>query len=148
MVAGLAALVAAWFRQRNAEREELALQGTGTASWPPLDPTPAAASDGTDDAPPSAATPTTAQEPAATSSTAAETPIAEPSDGAAAEAPRGEWIDPDPDGGCPLSHPVKAKLRSGIYHVPEGLAYERTNADRCYASPEAAENDGYRASKM
>ena len=77
-----------------------------------------------------------------------EAAIAEPSDGAAAEAPRGEWVEPEPTGDCPVSHPVKAKLRSGIYHVPEGLAYERTNADRCYASPDAAENDGYRASKM
>ena len=74
--------------------------------------------------------------------------IAEPTDGAAAEAQAAGWIEPDPEGDCPISHPVKVKLKSGIYHVPDGLSYERTNADRCYLSPEAAEADGYRASKM
>jgi hypothetical protein len=56
------------------------------------------------------------------------------------------WVDAD-DGACPTSHPVKAKLSSGIYHVPGGLNYERTKADRCYATPDAAEVDGLRASK-
>lgn len=74
--------------------------------------------------------------------------VAEPSDGTAADAPRGDWIEPDPQGDCPLSHPVKAKLRSGIYHVPDGVSYQRTNADRCYADPAAAESDGYRAAKQ
>lgn len=75
------------------------------------------------------------------------TPIDEPSDGAAAPAPEGDWIEPDAEGDCPLSHPVKVKLRSGIYHVPGGASYERTNADRCYTNPGDAEADGYRASK-
>lgn len=73
--------------------------------------------------------------------------VNEPSDGAAAPAPEGDWVDPEPDGGCPISHPVKVKLRSGIYHVPGGLVYDRTNADRCYVDPDAAEGDGYRASR-
>ena len=73
--------------------------------------------------------------------------VHEPSDGAAAPAPEGDWVEPDAEGGCPLSHPVKVKLRSGIYHVPGGLVYDRTNADRCYVDPDAAEGDGYRASK-
>jgi hypothetical protein len=42
---------------------------------------------------------------------------------------------------------VKAKLASGIFHVPGGANYDRTNADRCYASPEAAESDGLRPAK-
>jgi hypothetical protein len=56
------------------------------------------------------------------------------------------WVDPV-DGACPVSHPVKAKLGSGIYHVPGGVSYDRTVPDRCYASAGAAESDGLRASK-
>jgi len=78
---------------------------------------------------------------------------AEPATAAAPEvvAPEGAtdgpaWIDPV-DGACPASHPVKAKLASGIYHLPGMQMYERTRADRCYADPAAAEADGLRASK-
>jgi hypothetical protein len=68
---------------------------------------------------------------------------------APAEAPAAapDWIDAV-DGACPASHPVKAKLTSGIFHVSGGANYDRTNADRCYATPEAAEADGLRASKV
>ena len=57
------------------------------------------------------------------------------------------FVDPGDDGACPLTHPVKAKLASGIYHVPGGGNYERTKPDRCYASAEAAEADGLRPAK-
>ena len=50
------------------------------------------------------------------------------------------------DGGCPVSHPVKAKLSSGIFHVPGGQNYERTKPDRCYLDAAAAEADGLRKS--
>lgn len=50
-------------------------------------------------------------------------------------------------GACPASHPVKAKLASGIFHVPGGQSYERTAPDRCYLDAAAAERDGLRASK-
>lgn len=56
------------------------------------------------------------------------------------------WAAPS-NGTCPPGFPVKAKLRSGIFHVPGGLAYERTNPDRCYPDPTAAEADGLRAAK-
>jgi hypothetical protein len=56
------------------------------------------------------------------------------------------WI-PAEGGTCPLSHPVKANGSSKIFHVPGGLSYERTRADRCYRSPADAEADGYRAAK-
>jgi hypothetical protein len=46
-----------------------------------------------------------------------------------------------------LSHPVKAKLSSGIYHLPGGQNYERTKPDRCYVDAAAAEADGLRAAK-
>jgi hypothetical protein len=57
------------------------------------------------------------------------------------------WMPPLPDGAAPPGYPVKAKRSSGIYHVPGGLAYERTFPDRCYPYPAAAEADGYRAAK-
>ena len=57
------------------------------------------------------------------------------------------WIDAADNGACPAHHPVKAKLASGIFHLPGGANYGRTIADRCYRSPEAAEADGLRASK-
>ena len=47
----------------------------------------------------------------------------------------------------PDSHPVKVKVKSGIFHVPGGRFYERTSADRWYPNAEAAEADGYRPSK-
>jgi hypothetical protein len=56
------------------------------------------------------------------------------------------WIEPV-DGGCPTSHPVKGKLTSKIFHVPGGLNYPRTRADRCYLDPAAAEADGLRPAK-
>jgi hypothetical protein len=57
------------------------------------------------------------------------------------------FVDPGVDGACPLTHPVKAKLASGIYHVPGGGNYERTKPDRCYSTTEAAEADGLRPAK-
>ena len=57
------------------------------------------------------------------------------------------WVEPAESGACPAHHPVKAKLASGIFHVVGGANYERTQADRCYLSPEAAEADGLRPSK-
>ncbi|MEX1006299.1 MAG: hypothetical protein WD271_00460 [Acidimicrobiia bacterium] len=60
--------------------------------------------------------------------------------------PDTSWVEAD-GGTCPASHPVKAKLASGIFHVPGGANYDRTNADRCYISPEAAEIDGLRPAK-
>jgi hypothetical protein len=57
------------------------------------------------------------------------------------------WVEPAESGACPAHHPVKAKLASGIFHVPGGANYARTVADRCYLSPEAAEADGLRQSK-
>jgi hypothetical protein len=56
------------------------------------------------------------------------------------------WVEPT-DGGCPASHPVKAKLSSKIFHLPGMLNYERTAPDRCYIDASAAEADGLRAAK-
>jgi hypothetical protein len=51
------------------------------------------------------------------------------------------------DGVCPATHPVKAKERSRIFHVPGGLSYARTVPDRCYADAATATADGFRAAK-
>jgi hypothetical protein len=56
-------------------------------------------------------------------------------------------VDPDPAGGCPITHPIKGKLSTGIYHRPGAFAYDRTRADRCYRDDDAAEADGLRAAK-
>ena len=56
------------------------------------------------------------------------------------------WLEPV-DGDCPSTHPVKAKLSSGIYHLPGMVAYGRTHPDRCYRDAAAAEADGLRPAK-
>jgi hypothetical protein len=56
------------------------------------------------------------------------------------------WVEPV-DGSCPLTHPVKAKLSSGIFHEPGGGNYDRIRAERCYVDPDAAIADGLRAPK-
>lgn len=59
----------------------------------------------------------------------------------------GGWVAAGDDGTCPISHPVKANDNSGIFHVPGGRFYDRTNPERCYATPDAATADGYRQAK-
>ncbi len=54
------------------------------------------------------------------------------------------WVLPGADGTCPADHPVKAKILSGIYHLPGGTFYQRTRPDRCYVDAAAAEADGLR----
>jgi len=70
--------------------------------------------------------------------------IDEPPAPVAAEA---AWVAANGDGGCPDGYPVKVKVRSGIFHTPGMLNYDRTAPDRCYASADAAEADGYRPAK-
>lgn len=59
---------------------------------------------------------------------------------------RSPWVEPV-DRACPDGYPVKAKLSSGIYHLPGMLNYERTIPDRCYESAAAAAADGLRPAK-
>jgi hypothetical protein len=58
--------------------------------------------------------------------------------------PGAKWVPPDSQGDVPGGHPVKAKLRSRLYHLPGMVAYARTHPDRCYATPEDAEADGFK----
>ncbi|MDP9453975.1 MAG: hypothetical protein M3P97_11495 [Actinomycetota bacterium] len=57
------------------------------------------------------------------------------------------WVEPDDEGDCADSHPVKAKMGSGVFHLPGMANYGRTKADRCYRDKAAAEADGLRQAK-
>lgn len=56
------------------------------------------------------------------------------------------WVPPV-DEDCPAGYPIKVNERSGIYHVPGGLSYDRTRPTRCYPNEEAAQADGFRRAK-
>lgn len=56
------------------------------------------------------------------------------------------WLEPV-EGACPASHPIKGNADSMIFHVPGGMSYERTDAERCYRTAEDAEADGFRQAK-
>jgi hypothetical protein len=84
--------------------------------------------------------PATAPAPAPEAARAAPTTERAP---AAASGTADSWVEPV-DGACPVSHPVKAKMSSRIFHVEGGLNYARTKPDRCYRDPAAAEADGLR----
>ena len=60
--------------------------------------------------------------------------------------PASAWVEGS-GGEAPAGYPIKLKVSSGIFHVPGGRFYERTNPDRWYATAEAAIADGYRQSK-
>ena len=60
--------------------------------------------------------------------------------------PSRAWVEPHGEN-CPPGYPIKAKVKSGIYHLPGMTAYERTHPDRCYADESAAEADGLRKAK-
>ena len=83
--------------------------------------------------------------PIRTNETESTSTVVDPNDGSPVD-PR-EWLSCDESGNCPESHPIKAKDSSGLYHIPGGNIYERTIPDRCYATLEAAEADGYRQSQ-
>lgn len=61
--------------------------------------------------------------------------------------PREIWLPPGGDSTCPASHPVKAKLASGVFHLPGMMHYDRTKPDRCYPDAASAEADGLRQAK-
>ncbi|MDP9419406.1 MAG: hypothetical protein M3P53_04550 [Actinomycetota bacterium] len=65
---------------------------------------------------------------------------------AAMETASSSWVEPKGTT-CPASHPVKAKLASGVFHLPGMMHYDRTKPDRCYADPASAEADGLRQAK-
>ena len=70
-------------------------------------------------------------------------PVAAVAESALLAAP---WVAPV-DGTCPEGYPVKANSNSRIFHVPGGRFYDRTVAERCYATADDAVIDGYRPAK-
>jgi hypothetical protein len=69
-----------------------------------------------------------------------------PADGAVST-PAPAWKPANADGTMPDGYPIKAKNQSMIFHVPGGRFYDRTRAERCYATEAAAIADGFRRSK-
>ena len=108
------------------------LTGVGLAIYRIVGPGQAPAAD------PSGAWQPTAGRPASAPS---RSPVAERTDAAAAR-----WVVPI-DGECPDGYPIKANDNSRIFHVPGGRFYNRTAAERCYATAEDAVADGYRPAK-
>ncbi|MDX2378945.1 MAG: hypothetical protein QNM02_04215 [Acidimicrobiia bacterium] len=83
----------------------------------------------------------------ATTNAAPIDPLPSPDPTTETERPAPDWLRAEPDGSCPISHPIKANEKSGIFHVPDGRFYDRTKAERCYATAEAALSGGYRQAK-
>jgi hypothetical protein len=69
-----------------------------------------------------------------------------PAEGAVST-PAPAWKPANADGTMPDGYPIKAKNQSMIFHVPGGRFYDRTRAERCYATEAAAIADGFRRSK-
>jgi len=122
MLVGAAVAAAELWRRRSAGPSPTMPSTPTSAPTPP--PTQRAA-----------ATPTPTPEPAPEREATAE-PEASPT----------RWVAPI-DGQCPDGYPVKANDNSGIYHVVGGRFYARTVPERCYATAEDAEADGYRRAK-
>lgn len=113
---------------------------TSTEPWPPLEPSEQLPDVATSEPGPEAV----AQD--AEGEAIADPEVESPSAPAASDgAPA--WAEPGEDGVCPATHPVKAKLSSGVFHLPGMANYERTRADRCYPDAEAASADGLRQAK-
>ena len=128
LLAAAGAAAYAWWRER-ADAPTV----SEPPAWPPLD----------DRGPGAAATAPSAAPPAAPPTE----PLPSPDPTTETERPAPDWLRTDEDGSCPGSHPIKVNEKSGIFHVPGGRFYDRTNADRCYATAEAALADGYRQAK-
>lgn len=115
---GLSAAVAFVYGLARSARRPSPPEPAGVASWPPLVPEPDVE---TRSGPVQFATPSPA-----------------PDDQ--------RWVDAT-DGACPDSHPIKGNADSMIFHVPGGMSYERTQAERCYCTAADAEADGFRQAK-
>jgi hypothetical protein len=89
-----------------------------------------------------------AEEPSTARVAAPEPPAAsrEPFD-TAVLAESGQWIPTDGAHECPAEFPIKGNSNSHIYHLPGGASYNATIPNICFASEEAAEAAGFRATK-
>ena len=140
----------------------------GAPTWPPVETTPPPAPEPAPVVAADAVTPLSAEltevAPAAAPLGTTSAPTADPptevtdpgplpfpteeqeAGGPATPEPAVRWVEPT-DGACPSSHPVKAKLSSGLFHLPGMAAYNRTKADRCYPDAESAAEDGLTRAK-
>jgi len=125
---------AALFRSR---RRAQTAPDTPSTEWPPFEPRSDAAHNGSAN--------TGAAKTGAIGAMAAEAEESHVHRPHAADA-NDDWVVAV-DGKCPDGYPVKVNPVSGIFHVPGGRSYERTVPQRCYATTEAAERDGYRQAK-
>lgn len=127
LLAGVAAGVVAAVRALTSSKDPLPTPAApSTEPWPPLRSEPA---------PSPTPRPTSPSAPAV-----APEPDGVPVGGASS-------AEPTAAGDCPDGFPIKAKLKSKIFHSPGQLNYDRTTPDRCYADTAAAEADGLRAAK-
>lgn len=145
LVIMMVAVAAAAVRALRSQRNPLPAVPAPSPPWPPLRPVtdrgePVLAA--TADAEPA---PAPAPEPEPPAEPAPE-PEPEPEASLDGDVEAG-WMAPQPDGQCPPGYPIKAKVRSGIYHSPGQFNYDRTAPDRCYVDAVAAEADGLRPAK-
>jgi len=141
LLAGAAYAIWRWF---EAHRTESDLRWESQPA--PYPPQPRVESSSPPSSPSSAPAVSAVSASAPATAPTAEPARAVPASERAPAAPSGAgdaWVEPV-EGACPVSHPVKAKMSSGIFHVSGGLNYERTKPDRCYRDPAAAEADGLR----
>ena len=134
LIALVGGAVIAWMRGRSAP------QLGAPPEWPPLEP--ATVGGPTDTGTTDPAPPTTAEPGAA----AAPEPATDGAPVATDDTDAG-WVEAPADGAVPEGFPIKVNTKSGVFHVPGGRFYDRTNAQRFYVAAEAAVADGYRQSK-
>ena len=126
-ISSLSAIIAFAVGLARSARRPSPPEPSGVASWPPLVPEPGVE---TRTGPVQFATP-------------------RPAPDAVYDAPNPAdqtWVEAT-DGACPDSHPIKGNADSMIFHVPGGMSYERTKAERCYCTAEDAEADNFRQAK-
>ncbi len=144
LIGAVGGVVWSWWGDRNAPPSPKA-----PPEWPPLDAETAATLIPTSTPAPQESSPV-ADDGAGTSTGSGSASIVNAlvdAPDARSKAGGGVWVAADDDGTCPISHPVKANDNSGIFHVPGGRFYDRTNPERCYTTPDAAIADGYRQAK-
>ncbi len=151
LLGAIGGAIVTWWRERTAP------PAPAQPEWPPLGSTPAASTGAS--SPAATSSETSSSERSASPADVASRPADDSSSSsvvnALVDAPDarpngsdgGTWVEPNDDGSCPISHPIKANDNSGIFHVPDGSFYERTKAERCYTTAEAAIADGYRQAK-
>jgi hypothetical protein len=145
ILGALAAVVARW---RRRSRGVGSLPHIPADSWPPVPRSPTGAREpvANEPGPDTNSRGRGAPVSVAEESQRTDLPDRRPKSAAKRSGNEQRWVEAE-GRGCPPSHPIKAKIASGIYHRPRMAAYNRTLPDRCYATEEDAEADGFRQAK-